>query len=237
MRAKLTALIALCATLASLAAAAAYAGPVTVALYAFASQGDVLAFQKVLGAKCEKKWRQQKSMQLTVGAGTNSCAFRSSVVADSSDVRADAEIAGTASIGGATPKKLLKKAYVGVSVRSSENSGYELRVRPAAQSWQLFRDPKSAAEGPVLFRSGKGKFIRGGLKGNDLALRAFDFGNADTSLSARINGKVVVSVTDTGNGQPDGRRSVVSTGIKGAGSGSGTVGIFDNVAIKVPNPF
>ena len=29
----------------------------------------------------------------------------------------------------------------------------------------------------------------------------------------------------------------MSSGIKGAGSGSGTVGIFDNVAIKVPNPF
>ena len=164
MRAKLTALIALCAALASLAAAA-YAGPVTVALYAFASQGDVLAFQKVLGAKCEKKWRQQKSMQLAVGAGTNGCAFRSSVVADSSDVRADAEIAATASIGGATPKKLLKKAFVGVAARSSENAGYELRVRPAAQSWQLFRDPKGDGEGPTLFRSGKGKFIRGRPKG------------------------------------------------------------------------
>lgn len=236
MRAKLTALIALCATFASLAAAA-HAGPVTVALYAFASQGDVLAFQKVLGAKCEKKWRQQKSMQLTVGAGTNSCAFRSSVVADSSDVRADAEIAGTASIGGTTPKKLLKKAYVGVAVRSSENSSYELRVRPAAQSWQLFRDPKGAGEGPALFLSGKGKFIRAGLKGNDLALRAFDFGTTTTSLSARINGKVVASATDTGGGQPDGRRSVVSTGVKGAGSGSGVTGVFDNVAIKVPSPF
>jgi hypothetical protein len=236
MRAKLTALIALCATFASLAAAA-HAGPVTVALYAFATQGDVLAFQKVLGSKCEKKWRQQKAMQLSVGAGTNSCAFRSSVVADSSDVRADAEIAGTASIGGTTPKKLLKKAYVGVAVRSSENSSYELRVRPAAQTWQLFRDPKGAGEGPALFRSGKGKFIRAGLKGNDLALRAFDFGTTTTSLSARINGKVVASATDTGGGQPDGRRSVVSTGVKGAGSGSGVTGVFDNVAIKVPNPF
>jgi hypothetical protein len=235
MRIKLTALIALCATLAT--AAVAYAGPVTVALYAFATQSDVLAFQKTLGAKCEKKWRQQKSMQITVGAGTNSCAFRSSVVADSSDVRADAEITATASIGGTTSAKLQKKAYVGVAARSSETSGYEFRVRPGAQSWQLFRDPKGSGEGPTLFRSGKGKFIRGGLRGNDLALRAFDFGSADTSLSARINGKTVASVTDTGNGQPDGRRTVVTTGVKGAGPGTGVVGIFDNVAIKVPNPF
>ena len=236
MRAKLTALIAIGAAFASLAAAA-HAGPVTVALYAFATQGDVLAFQKVLGAKCDKKWRQQKSMQIAVGSGTNSCAYRSSVVADSSDVRSDAEISGTASLGGATPKKLMKKAYVGVAARSSENAGYELRVRPGAQSWQLFRDPRGQGEGPVLFRSGKGKVVRAGLKGNELALRAFDYGNADTSVSARINGKLVASFTDTGNSQPDGRRTVVSVGVKGAGSGSGVVGVFDDVAIKVPNPF
>jgi hypothetical protein len=234
MRTKLTALIALCATFA--VAAVAYAGPVTVALYQFASQSDVLAFQKTLGAKCEKKWRQQQAMQITVGAGTTVCGFRSSVVADSSDVRADAEISATASIGATTPAKLQKKAFVGVAVRSSETSGYELRVRPAAQSWQLFRDPKGS-EGLTLFRSGKGKFIRAGLKGNALALRAFDFGAADTSLSASVNGKVVASATDTGNGQPDGRRTVVSTGVKGTGSGSGVVGVFDDVAIKVPNPF
>jgi hypothetical protein len=234
MRTKLTALIALSATLA--AAAVAYAGPVTVALYAFATQSDVLAFQKTLGAKCEKKWRQQKSMQITVGEGTNSCAFRSSVVADSSDVRADAQIDAMASLGAIASKKLQKKAFVGVAARSSETSGYELRVRPFAQSWQLFRDPKGS-EGLTLFRSGKGKFIKSGVKGNALTLRAFDFGNTDTSLSASINGKVVASATDTGSGQPDGRRTVVTTGVKGTAAGTGVVGIFDDVAIKVPNPF
>ena len=235
MKRKLTALVAIGAM--SLAAATAHAGPVTVAIYAFATQADVLAFQKTLGSKCQKKWRQRKAMQVAVGAGTNACVFRSSVVADSSDVRADLETSGSASIGPTTPKKIQKKAFVGVGVRSSENSGYELRVRPGAQSWQLFRDPKGSAEGPALFRSGKGKLIRGGLKVNDLALRAFDGGSDTTTLTARINGKVVVSATDTGNSQPDGRRTTVSTGIKGAGSASGAVGVFDNVAIKVPNPF
>lgn len=236
MRKQLTALIALCATLA-LAAAPAQAGPVTVAFYAFSSQADVLAFQKVLGAKCDRGWRQRNSMQIEVGAGTNQCAYRSSVVADSSDVRADTDLLARAMLSGATPKKQRKKAFVGISVRSSENSGYELRVRPFARSWQLFRDPRGSASGPVLFRSGKGKFIRPGLKHNDLGLRAFDYGGADTALSARINGKVVVSVTDTGNSQPDGRRSVVTTGVKGAGAGSGVVGVFDNVSVRVPNPF
>ena len=235
MRAKLIALIALGAT--TVAAAAAYAGPVTVAFYAFATQGDVLAFQKTLGSKCEKKWRQRKAMQIGVGASTNSCMFRSSVVADSSDLRSDTEVTATGSLGSSTPSKLAKKAYLGVGVRQSDNSGYELRVRPAAGNWQLFRDPRGNSEGPVLFRSGKGKFVRGGQKGNTLMLRAFDYGSDSTTLTARINNKVVVSATDTGNSQPDGRRTTVSTGIKGAGSGNGVVGIFDDVAIKVPNPF
>lgn len=234
MRTKLTALIALGATL--VVAAAAYAGPVTVALYQFATQSDVLAFQKTAGAKCAKKWRQQKSMQVALGAGTTVCGFRSSVVADSSDLRADTEIGATAALGGIKSKKLQKKAFVGIAVRSSENSGYELRVRPFAGSWQLFRDPRGA-EGPVVFRSGKGKFIKGGVRGNAITLRAFDFGSDTTSLSASINGKVVASAQDTGNSQPDGRRTVVTTGVKGSGSGSGIVGIFDDVAIKVPNPF
>lgn len=234
MKRKLTALIALAAT--AIAAAAAHAGPVTVAIYAFSTQADVLAFQKTLGAKCQKKWRQRKAMQVTVGAGTNACVFRTSVVADSSDVRADTQVDASAGIASNTPKALQKKAYVGVGVRSSESSGYELRVRPGAQSWQLFRDPKGS-QGPALFRSGKGKLIRGGFKVNDLSLRAFDGGTETTTLVAKINGKAVVSTTDTGNSQPDGRRSVVSAGIKGTGSASGLVGVFDNVAIKVPNPF
>ena len=236
MRKKLTALLAIGASLAALVAVA-HAGPVTVAFYAFSSRGDVLAFQKVQGAKCDRSWRQRKAMQIGVGGKTTHCVLRSSVVADSSDVKADSEILATASISGATPANRRKKAFVGVGARQSENAGYELRVRPYARRWQLFRDPKGAGQGSVLFRSGKGKFIRPGLKTNNLALRAFDFGRADTSLSVRVNGKLVVSVTDTGNSQPDGRRTVVTTGVKGTGAGGGVVGVFDNVSVRVPNPF
>jgi hypothetical protein len=236
MRKKITALLVAGAALVGFAAAA-HAAPVTVALYLFSSQGDVQAFQKVQGAKCEKKWRQNNSMQVTVGAGTTACAFRTSVVADSSDVRADHEIAATGFIGGATPKNRRKKSFVSVFARSSENSGYELRVRPYARSWQLFRDPRGQAQGPTLFRSGKGKFIRPKGKPNLLTLRAFDHGAADTTVVARVNSKVVLSFRDTGNSQPDGRRTAVGTGVKGSGSGTGVVGIFDNVAVRVPNPF
>ena len=82
MRTKLTALIVACAALA--AAAIAQAAPIPVAVYAFATQDDVNAFQKVFGTKCSKKWSGNQALGILVGAGTTNCILRSSVVADSS---------------------------------------------------------------------------------------------------------------------------------------------------------
>ncbi len=98
------------------------------------------------------------------------------------------------------------------------------------------RDPKGAA-GPAVVRSGKGKFIRTASKPNALLLRAFDYGTPDTQLLATVNGKAVVRLTDSAADQPDGRRNGVATGAKGTAAGTGIVGLFDDVAIKVPNPF
>jgi hypothetical protein len=47
----------------------------------------------------------------------------------------------------------------------------------------------------------------------------------------------VVTATDSGADQPDGRQTVVTSGAKGSGSGAGIAGIFDNVTVQVPNPF
>jgi hypothetical protein len=234
MRTKLTALIVLCASLA-FGAVAAQAGPVTVALYGFENPADASAFIKGRGAKCTKK-TGKGNMPVTVGPGTNSCVFRSSVVADSSDLAPDQEVSAVGSMGARTPRNLQKKAYVAVNVRESDAAGWELRVRPVARSWQLFRDPKGAA-GPALYRSGKGKFIRTGSKPNGMLLRAFDYGTPNTQILATVNGKAVVRATDSGADQPDGRRNGVATGAKGSAAGTGIVGVFDDVAIKVPNPF
>lgn len=232
---KFTALLVACVAMS--AAVTAQAAPVTVALYSFKSNGDIAAFQKALGSKCTKKWQQMKQMAIQVGPATNACVFRTSVVGDSSDPLSDMDVASAAKLGAGLSKKLANKAYVGVGARQSETSGWELRVRPVAKSWQLFRDPKGTAPA-ALFRSGKGKFITtGGKKPNQLSLKTFDFSTPTTTVTAIINGKVVATFGDATADQPDGRRSVVLAGVKGAGSGSGVVGIFDNVAIRVPSPF
>jgi len=235
MRTKLTALIAACGMLA--AVAAAQAAPIPVAQYTFASPGDVTAFQKAIPtSKCKKKWRDMMALGVILGPATNSCVMRTSVVADSSDVAPDQIVSAVVALGpGGTPK-LQKKAYQGVAIRQSETAGYELRVLPMAQKWQVFRDPKGPGAAALL-ASGSGRFIKTGAKPNSIALRAFDFGGTETNLIASINGQSVVSQTDSGMDQPDGRRNAVTAGVKGTGAGTGIVGVFDDVTVMVPNPF
>jgi hypothetical protein len=251
MRTKLTALIAACGLLAC-GVAAVQAAPIPVAQYTFATQGDVSAFTSAStgGGKCAKKWRNMMALGVTLGAGTNACVLRTSVVADSSDVAPDQIISAVVSLGRGGTAKLQRKAYQGVALRQSDTAGYELRVLPVAKKWQVFRDPKGTGEA-VLLASGTGSFIRSGAEGtpgkqgegakgaksNNIALRAFDFGGTSTSLVATINGRNVLSNTDTGMDQPDGRRSAITAGVKGTGAGTGIVGVFDDVTVQVPNPF
>jgi hypothetical protein len=229
---KLTALIVACAALA--AGAVAHAAPIPVAVYQFSTQDDVNAFQKVFGDKCKRKWANNQAMSITVREG-NSCMYRTSVVADSSDLYADQGMVATATVGGGTKKQVFK-SFVGVGVRRSETAGYVLRVIPNKHKWQYFRDPKGAA-GPKLEASGKGKYVKVGSKPNVIALRAFARGGTTSSVVGTINGRGVVSATDSGADQPDGRQTVVTTGAKGSGSGAGIMGVFDDVAVQVPNPF
>jgi hypothetical protein len=231
-RTKITALIVACAALA--VGAAAHAAPVPVAVYQFQSQDDVNAFQKVFGDKCKRKWAGNQAMSITVREG-NSCIYRSSVVADSSDLYADQGMVATMTVAGGT-KKISAKSFVGVGVRRSDTAGYLLRVLPNKHKWQYFRDPKGAA-GPKLEAGGSGKFVKLGSKPNVIAIRAFSRGGTTTSVIASVNGRGVVSATDSGADQPDGRQTVVTSGAKGSGSGAGIMGVFDDVTVQVPNPF
>lgn len=234
MKIKLTAL--LVTALAVMAGAvAAQAAPIPVATYAFQSQDDVNAFQKVGGASCKRKWSGNKALGIGVGNNTSSCIFRSSVVADSSDQYADQGMTGTVTSGGGTPK-LQKKTFVGVGVRYSSTAGYVLRILPNSHKWQYLRDPKGPAE-PKLEASGTGKFVKIGSKPNVISIRAFSYGGTTTNVVGSVNGHGVVSTTDSGADQPDGRQTVVTSGVKGSAPGTGVVGVFDDVSVLVPNPF
>jgi hypothetical protein len=234
MKIKLTALL-VTAVAVTAGAVGAQAAPIPVATYAFQSQDDVNAFQKVGGASCKRKWSGNKALGIGVGNNTSSCIFRSSVVADSSDQFADQGMTGTVTSGGGTPK-LQKKTFVGVGVRYSSTAGYVLRILPNSHKWQYLRDPKGPAE-PKLEASGSGKFVKLGSKPNLITIRAFSYGGTTTSVVGSVNGHGVVSTTDSGADQPDGRQTVVTSGVKGSGAGTGVVGVFDDVSVLVPNPF
>jgi hypothetical protein len=234
MRTRITALIVAAAALA--AGAAAHAAPIPVATYTFQSMDDVNAFQKVFGDACKRKWAGNMALAIGVGEGTNSCAFRSSVLADSSDAHPDQGLSATVTVGAGKAKKLQKKAFVGVGVRRSDTAGYVLRILPFAHKWQYIRDPEGEA-GAQIVTSGSGKFIKVGTKPNIIAIQAFSQGGASTSLTATVNGRAVVSTSDAAEDQPAGRQNIVTAGAKGSGAGTGISGIFDQVIVQVPNPF
>jgi hypothetical protein len=216
--------------------AVAHGAPIPVAQYTFDQQGDVDAFQKLTGDACKRKLQTGGFMLIGVGNGTNSCVFRTSVVGDSSDAHSDQAVSAVVHLGKVASAKLQKKAYVGVGVRQSDTAGYELRVLPNSQKWQVFRDPAGNSEIAIV-QAGSGKFIRAGAKPNTISIRAFSFGGASTSLVATVNGHMVASQTDSATDQPDGRRTIVSVGAKGTGAGTGISGIWDLVQVQVPNPF
>ena len=232
MRLKLTAAIAALAC--ACTAAVAQAGPVPIAVYSFQSGGDVAAFQKQVGKACQRKWHQQRAMSVAVGAGTTECVFDTSVVGDSTDPRSDLQMTASASLAGGGDGKLRNRAFVGIAVRSSATSGYELRVFPTAGKWQVFRDPAGAAPA-ALVRAGQSKAITA-KKPSALLLRAFDFNTPTSTIVARVGKQTLHTFTDAEADSPDGRRSAVFVGVKGKGSANGLTGIFDNVAIGVPNP-
>jgi len=233
MRTRITALIVAASALA--AGAVAHAAPIPVATYTFQSQDDVNAFQKVVGDACKRKWSNNMALAVGVGEGTNSCAFRSSVLADSSDAHPDQGVSATVTMAAGTPK-LQKKAFVGVGVRRSDTESYVLRILPWAHKWQYLRDPAGAA-GAQIAASGSGKFIKIGSKPNTIAIQAFSLGGPSTSLTATVNGHAVVSTSDAADDQPAGRQNIVTAGAKGTGAGTGISGIFDQVLVTVPNPF
>jgi hypothetical protein len=234
MRLKITLAAALSALL--LTAIAAQAGPINIAVYRFQSQGEVNAFYKVKGAKCAKKWRKRNTLGVFVRKGTNACGFRSSVVADSQDPRPDQEMAAAVNLAMATPAAMRKRIYLGLAVRESKTASYEFRLLPAARRWQVWRDPRGSAR-RTLLKVGGGRFIRGPGARNNILLRAFDYGGSATFLLAKVNGRRVFSARDTNANQPNGRRTVVTIGSKAKKSANRAVGAFDNVAIRVPNPF
>jgi hypothetical protein len=214
---------------------AAYAAEIPVAIYPFTDPGDAAKFFKVKGTKCSRK-PLAGAMNIKLGADTAECAYRSSVIADSTDTSPSVDVSANATYSAKTPTTLKNKLYVGVLTRASANEHYELRVIPAKQRWIVFRDPAGSG-GETALKSGAAKFIKvNPAKPNALRLRTFAI-SGGVSVIAQINNQTIYSAIDSAPQPPAGRYNELSVGSKTGAAAAGMVGVFDDVSIRVPSPF
>ena len=229
MKRKLTAAI---CSVAVLGAGAAYAAEVPVAIYPFTSPGDAALFIKVKGGKCSRK-PVAGLLSIKLGSDSSECAYRSSVIADSSDTSPSFDLSANASYSAKTPSTLKNKLYTALLTRASVNEHYELRVVPAKQRWIMLRDPAGSGAEAVL-KSGAAKFIKlNPAKPNALRLRTFAIAGG-ISVIAQINGKTVYSAVDSSPQPPAGKFNEIAVGSKSGATGSGMIGLFDDVSIRIP---
>ena len=206
-------------------------------VYTFQTQDDVNAFQKVAGHECKRKWVGQS------GAGDRRRAqhelLHLPLLGGGGLERTSTPIRGWSaprpSAGGARSCRRSRSWASGCA--GAADAGYVLRILPNAHKWQYFRDPKGAAGPEARGVRHAASFIKVGREAQHDRDPRLLLRRDSTSVIASVNGRGVVSATDAGADQPDGRQTVVSAGAKGSGAGTGITGVFDNVIVQVPNPF
>jgi len=226
MRRRATTVIALASALAIGAPGLAW-GLVTIYDNDFKSRAEFRAIKKMSGSKACKTFHDKNTrLGVSIAKGPAACKFATPVQGDRSGP--DHEVEAKAKVNKATSSKVRSKVYVGVGVRTGKKTGYELRVFPHRQRWELHRNPSNNDDFPV---KGKLESINKIGKKNVLAIRAFG-----DDVTASVNGeRVVHSLKDSNAAQVDGRRTtlVVSNGKKAKKPVKAT---FDDVQVLIPDP-
>jgi hypothetical protein len=237
MRKKLTATLCALAVFATAGTALAIV-TYPVAIFNFTNPNDINSFQKVAGgSKCVKKLRAQVALGINVGDTSPTCAFRTSVIADSQDTSPSQQISATVSWEKKTPVKQQRKLYLSVLTRASATGHYELRIVPVKQKWALIRDPDGAAPATTMASGTLKKIKPGATKPNTLLLQTFAGTGTSVSVFAQIDGVTVLNSVDTGSSPPAGRFNEVAVGSKTGASALDMLGSFDDITISVPSPF
>jgi hypothetical protein len=151
----------------------------------------------------------------------------------------DLEVSAVARLLSGTPKALRQRAFLAVNLRAGRaGAHYQLAVFPLQRKAQL---RKTLTDGRTRFlHVEKGvRSVKGVNRANELRLRAFNVTRGPEKGSCRIVAFVgrrkVADVIDDGAGDLEGRAS--GFGIGAGKSAKGVVGSFDDVVIRVPNPF
>src|SRR5262245_8673665 len=212
--------------------ASALAAPVGVYRNAMGNDAQRGQFRKLSGESCNRGGSED-ALRVTLGKRTSECALRTPVIGR------DLEIAATARLLSGTPKALRKKGFVAVNLRAGEQGAhYQLAVYPLQRKAQL---RKTSTDGKTRYlKITKGvDAIKGINEPIDLRLRAFNVPSGPDKGSCRIlafvGQTVVADVTDDAAGDLQGRAGAISLGAQKAAKG--LVGSFDDVVVRVPNPF
>jgi hypothetical protein len=194
--------------------------------------GSEAEFRQILrsggGKRCDKKYRDKsKAMLASVKKTPTTCSFLVPVQGD--DELANQGVSIDGKILKETPKFLRNKAFIEAHVRSGgSNTGYELRVYPQKQRFELRRTP----DGGDFPATGHSDAIKKINERNRIEVIA-----TGAEIKAVINGKQVAKLTDSNPAQVDGRKIRFAIG---SGSQRDTektvVGTFKRIAVSVPDP-
>lgn len=231
MKLRLTAVgLAACVLVLSVAAGASGA---VIGLYRNNMDSEGLRAQivKLSGERCARGG-SDTALRIFVGKETKECAYRTPVVGR------DLEVSAIGRLLDSTPKAAQRKAFIAVNLRAGSNgAGYQLAVFPLQGKAQL---RKVNGEGRLEYlHIEKGLKTRGLNEANEIRLSAFNVTSGPEKGSARLIGYVgkqmVADVTDSLAGEMQDRASGVSLGA--VGNAKGTTGSFDDVLVRIPNPF
>lgn len=216
--------VALIGALAATAATAAMVGIYRNEMGSTAARSQLI---KIGGSNCARGG-SQNTLRVAVGEKTEACSFRTPVVGR------DLEIAATERLLSGTPKRVQRKAYLGLELRAGGGAKYQLLVFPLQRKAQLI---KHTAEGAEYFDIAKNvSGIMGVNKANALRLRALRIrGGPDkgrTEIAGFVGREKLVEGIDA---QPEDLGGEASAVVVGApNNGDGVIASLDNLVVRTP---
>jgi len=209
----------------TLGVAAVAVGLVPVYENGFSSKDEFRQIDKLSGgSSCTKFHEKAKRFGVAVDGGSTKCIFRTPIEGDRPGP--DHEVEAKVKVNKSTSSKIRKQVYGAVGVRAGKKVGYELRVFPKRQRWEVHQTPNSSG---FPFKGTLEK-INGVGKQNRLNLSAF--GNR---ITAKVNGTKVLSRVDENAARVSGRIVTLVAAIEKKTNKAARV-TFDSVSVKIPNP-
>jgi len=214
------------------ATAVAVAAPVGVYRNAMGTESQRGEMRTLSGRSCNRGGSED-ALRVTLGKRTEECSLRTPVIGR------DLEMGATARLLSGTPKALRKKAFLAVDVRAGEQGAhYQLAVYPLQRKAQLRKTLTNGHTEYLEITKGV-KAIKGVNEPTEMRVRAFNMTSGPEKGACHILAFVgqtkVADVVDDAAGELQGRSAAFSIGASKAAKG--LVGSFDDVVVRVPNPY